>query len=269
MFGVVPKAIWNKKYPADENNLVTLALRSLLIEHNDRLVLIDTGWGHKQGKEFFRHVYRHGGDGLKGGIEKAGFSLDDVTDVLLTHLHADHCGGTIRLGEDQQRYLPVFPNATVWVSREQWNWGINPNIREKDALLEENILPIQQTGRLRLVTESREIIPGLQVHLVNGHTPGQLIPVIDTGDGRIIFAADLIPTKAHVPLLFNMAYDLFQLDTIREKVAFLNDAYQNGDVLFFEHDVYHECCSLKKTEKGIRPDQTFTLEAYRSGEAPL
>ncbi len=268
MFGVVPKAIWQKRYPADENNLVNLALRSLLVKEGDRLLFIDTGWGDKQDEKFFSHLHLNGGDGLEGGLSQWGFQPEDVTDVVLTHLHADHCGGTIRRPAEGHGYEPVFPNATVWVSRDQWNWAINPNLREKDAFLQENILPIQESGRLRLVTGKQEIIPGFEVHMVNGHTPGQMIPVIDTGQGRIIYAADLVPTLAHIPLLFNMAYDLFQLDTIEEKKKFLEDAHENGDILFFEHDVYYQCCNLKATEKGIRPDQVFTLEAYRSGQAP-
>lgn len=268
MFGVVPKAIWQKRYPADDHNLVNLSLRSLLVSEGERLILIDTGWGDKQDEDFFRHVHLNGGDGLEGGLAQWGFKPEDVTDVVLTHLHADHCGGALRKSVENQSYEPVFPHATIWVSRDQWNWAINPNLREKDAFLQENIMPLQESGNLRLVTGRQEIIPGFEVHLVNGHTPGQIIPILDTGGGRIIYAADLIPTAAHIPLLFNMAYDLFQLDTIKEKGDFLESAWQNGDILFFEHDVYYPCCNLKKTDKGIRADQTFTLEAYRKGMAP-
>lgn len=262
MFGVVPKAIWNNKYPADENNLINLALRSLLLKTDDRIVLIDTGWGDKQDEKFFKHLYINGGDGLEGGLEKAGVSADDITDVVLTHLHADHCGGTIKLTDDGKAFEPVFPNATVWVSKDQWNWAIKPNIREKDAFLVENIMPIQQTGKLRLITDNQEIFPGLELRLVNGHTVGQMVPVIHYGDKKIIFTADLIPTVAHIPLLFNMAYDLFQLDTIREKSEFLEEAYKNNYILFFEHDVYNECCDLKKTERGIRASNTFKLDDW-------
>ena len=262
MFGVVPKAIWNKKYPADENNLINLALRSLLIKTKDRNVLIDTGWGSKQDEKFFSHVHLNGGDGLEGGLEKAGMSKNDISDLVLTHLHADHCGGTIKLAEDGKGYEPVFPNATVWVSRDQWNWAIKPNIREKDAFLEENILPIQQTGKLRLVTGNQEIIPGLEIRLLNGHTVGQMLPIIQYGDKKIFYTADLIATVAHIPLLFNMAYDLFQLDTIKEKSAHLKEVYENDHVLFFEHDLYYECCDLKMTERGIRANRTFRLEEW-------
>lgn len=265
MFGVVPKSIWNNKYPADDNNLINLALSSLLLKTDERNILIDTGWGDKQDKKFFRPLHLNGGDGLNGGLEKAGVSTNDITDVVLTHLHADHCGGTIKLTEDEKEYEPVFPNATVWVSRDQWNWAIKPNIREKDAFLEENILPIQQIGKLRLVTGNEEILPGLEIRLVNGHTIGQMVPLIHHGDTKIIFTADLIPTVAHIPLLFNMAYDLFQLDTIKEKSELLKEAYTNRYILFFEHDVYYECCDLKKTEKGIRAKNTFKLEEWLKG----
>lgn len=265
MFGVVPKYIWNKKYFADEDNLINLALRSLLIKSEDRNILIDTGWGDKQDERFFRHLHLNGGDGLEGGLEKAYVSAHDITDVILTHLHADHCGGTIKLTEDGKEYEPVFPNATVWVSRDQWNWAIRPNIREKDAFLPENIFPIQQFGRLRLVTGDTEILPGLEVRLVNGHTVGQMVPVVKYGDKRIVYTADLIPTLAHIPLLFNMAYDLFQLDTIKEKSDHLKEVYENNYILFFEHDVYYECCDLKKTEKGIRANNTFSLDEWLKG----
>ncbi|MFP4621116.1 MAG: MBL fold metallo-hydrolase [Bacteroidales bacterium] len=266
MFGVVPKAIWNKKYPADEDNLINLALRSLVIKTGNRTILIDTGWGDKQDEKFFSHVHLNGGDGLEGGLGQAGVSIDDITDVVLTHLHADHCGGTIKLTEDGKGYEPVFPNATVWVSRDQWNWAVKPNIREKNAFLQENILPIQQTGKLRLVAGNQEIIPGLEVRLVNGHTVGQMVPVIHYGDKKIVYTADLIPTVAHIPLLFNMAYDLFQLDTIEEKSDHLKEVYENGHILFFEHDVYYECCGLKMTERGIRAHNTFKLEKWLNGK---
>jgi len=268
MFGVVPKAIWNKKYPADEDNLITLSLRSLLVKIQDRLILIDTGWGDKQDESFFRHAHIHGGDGLEGGLQRHGFTPEDVTDVVLTHLHADHCGGTIKLGEGEQKYDLTFPNATVYVSRDQWNWAIEPNIRERDAFLPENIMPVQEMGRLRLVSGDTGLFPGFEVKMVHGHTPGQMVPILYPGDRRLIFAADLIPTAAHIPLLFNMAYDLFQLDTISEKEQVLKEAWENQDILFFEHDVYHECCNLKKTDRGMRADQMFTLDDSLSGNAP-
>jgi len=259
MFGVVPKAIWANKYPADENNLCNWALRSMVIKTDNRVVLIDTGYGDKQDQSFFDHAHLNGGDGLEQGLRKHGISFDDVTDVILTHLHADHCGGTIKI-KDEGKYAPVFKNATVWISKEQWDWALQPNIREKDAFLEENIKPIEELGLLNLVYEEGEIIPGIRVRFVNGHTKGQMIPVIDYNGREIVFAADLVPSAAHIHPLFNMAYDLWQLDTIKEKQAILKEAYDKGSVLFFEHDVYNECCDLKETEKGIRKNQTMNLK---------
>lgn len=259
MFGVVPKSIWANKYPADENNLCNWALRSLVIKTDNRVVLIDTGYGDKQDKRFFEHAQLNGGYGLEQGLGKYGISFDDITDVILTHLHADHCGGTIQINA-QGEYEPVFKNAKVWISKDQWDWASEPNIREKDAFLEENIQPIEDSGLLDLVYEEGEIIPGIKVRFVNGHTKGQMIPIIDYNGREIVFAADLIPSTAHIHPLFNMAYDLWQLDTIEEKQGMIKEAYDKGSVLFFEHDVYNECCDLKETEKGIRKNQTMDLK---------
>jgi len=259
MFGVVPKTIWENKYPADENNMCNWALRSLVIKTDNRVVLIDTGYGDKQDESFFEHAHLNGGEGLDQGLSRNGISYNDVTDVILTHLHADHCGGTIQINE-QGEYEPVFKNAKVWISKSQWEWALKPNIREKDAFLEENINPIEALGLLNLVHEEGEIIPGINVQFVNGHTKGQMIPVIDYNGREIVFAADLIPSAAHIHPLFNMAYDLWQLDTISEKQDILNEAYEKGSLIVFEHDVYNECCDLKKTPKGIRASQTMKLE---------
>jgi glyoxylase-like metal-dependent hydrolase (beta-lactamase superfamily II) len=262
MFGVVPKGIWQKKYPADENNLCNWSLRSMVIKTGDRVVLIDTGYGNKQDESFFKHTHLNGGEGLEAGLNKCGVGFDDVTDVIITHLHADHCGGTIKKSPDGQNFEPLFRNAKVWISKTHWEWATESNIREKDAFLEENILPIKDLGLLNLVEEESEIIPGIEVRFVNGHTKGQLLPIIHYNNTRIIFAADLIPSVAHIPLLFNMAYDLFPLDTIKEKEQILNEALENNDILFFEHDVYHECCNLTRTKKGIRANEMFTLNEF-------
>lgn len=261
MFGVVPKAIWQKKYTADKNNLCNWALRSLVIRTHDRVVLIDTGYGDKQDEKFFRHTHLNGGDGLIYGLQKYGLGVNDITDVILTHLHADHCGGTVKLSTNKKEYEPVFKNAKVWISKEQWEWAIYPNVREEDAFLKENILPIKELGVLNLVEEEKEIIPGIEVRFVNGHTKGQILPIIHHNNRKIVFAADLIPSVAHIPLLYNMAYDLFPLETIKEKEEILKEALENNYVLFFEHDVYNECCTLSMTEKGIRAKDTFPLEA--------
>jgi len=262
MFGVVPKSIWENKYPADEQNLCNWALRSMIIKTDDRLVLIDTGYGDKQDEAFFEHAMLNGGDGLSGGFQKLGFSFGDITDVVLTHLHADHCGGTVRISEDGE-YEPVFKNARVWVSESHWNWAMHPTIREKDAFLKENIQPIQELGLLNLVKQEGEIIPNIRVRFVNGHTKGQMVPIINYNGREVVFAADLIPSAAHIHPLFNMAYDLWQLDTIEEKQNVLNEAHEKNSILFFEHDVYNECCTLKKNHKGIRVDETMKWDDLR------
>lgn len=266
MFGVVPKALWQKVYPADENNLCNWALRSLVVDTGDRVFLIDNGYGDKQDEKFFRFVYLNGGDGLNGGLAKAGYRPEDITDMLLTHLHADHCGGSIRHSKDGKGYAPVFPNATYWVSRPHWEWAIHPNVRERDAFLPENILPIKESGQLKFIEENTELAPGIEVRIYNGHTRGQLIPFIHTGSRTLVFTADLIPSYAHIPLVYNMSYDVEPLLTLTEKEAFLKEALVNDYVLFFEHDIFHECCTLTETPKGIRPDKFFSLEDFVSGK---
>ncbi|MBN1387174.1 MAG: MBL fold metallo-hydrolase [Bacteroidales bacterium] len=255
MFGVVPKLLWNKKYPSDENNLINLALRSLLVDNGENVILIDNGYGDKQSEKFFSHVYLNGGDGLEGGLRKAGCGLEDVTDVVLTHLHADHCGGGVKKAEEGKGYEMVFPNAKYWVSRQQWDWAVNPNPREADSFLEENLLPMMGHGKLHMVEKPGKLFEGFDVRIVNGHTPGQLIPVIAYKGTKLVFAADLIPTVAHIPLLWNMSYDLDQLTTIEEKRNILEESLSNNYILFFEHDIHTECCTLKDTPKGIREDR--------------
>lgn len=255
MFGVVPKVLWNNKYPADEDNMIDLALRSLLVNNGENVILIDNGWGDKQSKRFFRHVNLYGGDGLEGGLRKAGYELGDITDVVLTHLHADHCGGGVKKAADGKGYEMVFPNAKYWVSRQQWDWAINPNPREADSFLEENLLPMMGHGKLHMVEKAGKLFEGVSVRMVNGHTPGQLIPIIDYKKTKLVFAADLIPTVAHIPLLWNMSYDLDQLATIREKREILEESLANKYILFFEHDIHTECCTVKDTTKGIREDR--------------
>lgn len=257
MFGVVPKVLWNKKYPANKNNLINLSLRSLIVDNGEQVILIDTGYGHKQNEKFFKHAYINGGDGLVGGIEKAGYRAEEITDVVLTHLHADHCGGTVRRKKDSEGKELTFPNANIWVGRAQWEWAVEPNLREAGAFLEENILPIMDSGRLHLVDEETELFKGFSVRIVNGHTPGQLIPIIDYKDTKLVYTADLIPTVAHIPLIWNMSYDMDQLATIEEKRSILDEAYNNNFILFFQHDLNVECCTLKETPKGIREDRLF------------
>lgn len=259
MFGVVPKVLWQKVYPADEQNLCNWALRSLLVETGDRLILIDNGYGNKQDEKFFRHVYLNGGDGLEGGLAKAGFRPEDITDMVLTHLHADHCGGSIRYNPERTGFETVFPNATYWISRSHWEWAVNPNIREKDAFLPENILPIKESGQLKFVDQETSLAPGFDIRIFNGHTRGQMIPFIRYKNRTVVFTADLIPSYAHIPLVYNMSYDVEPLITLNEKEAFLKEALENHYILFFEHDIFHECCDLTDTPKGIRPHSFFTL----------
>jgi glyoxylase-like metal-dependent hydrolase (beta-lactamase superfamily II) len=252
MFGVIPKALWQRVTPADENNLCNWAIRSLLIDTGSRVIFVDNGYGDKQDDKYFRHVYLNGGDGLVGGLAKAGYRPEDVTDMVLTHLHADHCGGGVRRSVGGAGYELVFPNADYIVSRRQWEAAINPNLREVDSYPTENLLPMLESGRLRLLEEPGQLCEGVELQMVSGHTQGQIIPVVDLGGRKLVFAADLIPSTAHIPLLWNMSYDLDQLLTISEKSALLEEAVDNGDVLMFQHDFETECCTVVRTPKGVR-----------------
>jgi len=269
MFGVVPKTMWNKLNPADENNMCSWAMRCLLIEEGNKLILIDTGMGDKQDAKFFDRYYLHGNDSLERSLAAKGFSRDDITDVILTHLHFDHCGGAIV--KDGDKLVPAFKNATYWSNQQHWDWAINPNDREKASFLKENILPIQESGRLRMVndkwlmvngmeTAESLILPSLSYKIVNGHTDAMMLPVIKYKNKTIVFMADLLPSPAHIPLPYVMAYDMFPMKTLNEKKIFLSEAEQNGYILFFEHDPTIECCTLQLTEKGIRVKDIFKLE---------
>jgi glyoxylase-like metal-dependent hydrolase (beta-lactamase superfamily II) len=259
MFGVIPKSLWSRKYPSNENNLINMSLRSLLVDNGEHLILIDNGYGDKQDEKFFKHTHLNGGDGLINGIKKAGYKPEDITDVFLTHLHSDHCGGGVRRNESGTGFELTFPNADYWVSRSQWEWAINPNIREASSFLEENLLPMMDSGHLRFVDNDGKLFKGFSVRTVNGHTPGQLIPIIDYKDTRIVFGADLIPTMAHIPLLWNMSYDIDQLATIEEKKSLVKECLDNNYIIFFEHDAYVECCTLKDTPKGVMGDKTLEI----------
>lgn len=263
MFGVVPKTIWQRTNPADENNMCSWSMRCLLIEDGDRLFLVDTGIGDKQNEKFFSYYYLHGEGDLKTGIENAGFSMDDVTDVILTHLHFDHCGGAIaRSGEDQFR--PVFNNATYWSNERHWKWATEPNPREKASFLSENILPIQESGQLKFIEREADytsnVFQNIDMLFVDGHTDSQMLPVIHYQGRKIVFMADLLPSVGHIPLAYVMGYDTRPLITMKEKAAFLQKAVDEELVLFLEHDYDNECCTLKNTEKGIRLDETFLLK---------
>jgi glyoxylase-like metal-dependent hydrolase (beta-lactamase superfamily II) len=277
MFGVVPKSIWNKLNPADENNMCSWALRCLLIEDEGKLILVDNGMGDKQDAKFFGHYYLHGDDTLDKSLAQNGFTKNDITDVFLTHLHFDHCGGSIvKIGE---KLVPAFKNATYWSNEHHWKWATEPNAREKASFLKENILPIQESGQLkflnmnndspgvntdsvassRLTTHDSQIISNLSFYAVSGHTDKMMLPKINYKGRTIVFMADLLPSAAHIPLPYVMAYDMFPLTTLNEKKLFLTEAQQNDYVLFFEHDPLNECCTLQMTEKGIKVNETFKL----------
>ncbi|HPF93480.1 MAG TPA: MBL fold metallo-hydrolase [Tenuifilaceae bacterium] len=259
MFGVVPKVLWNKKYPSDENNLIPLDLKSLVIETENRVVLIDTGFGKKQSDKFFSHFHLFGGDGLLNGLAKLGYKPTDITDIIHTHLHYDHCGGGVGVDE-QGNYYPVFPNTKYHISQTQWDWAINPNVREADSFLKENFLPIKEFGQLNLVKVEEELIPGIDIRFFNGHTKGQIIPIIHLPNGKkLVYAADLFPSTAHIHLAWNMSYDVEPLVTMKEKELFLNEAIENSYYLFYQHDHYNECSSLTNTPKGIRAGETLKL----------
>ena len=259
MFGVVPKVLWSKTNPANENNLCPWAMRSLLIEDGNRLVLIDNGIGDKQDDKFLRHYYLHGDDNLYESLNKYGFHADDITDVFLTHLHFDHCGGSVKWSKDKSRYEMTFKNANYWSNKQHWDWAINPNNREKASFLKENILPIQDSGHLSFVDRSKNNFNFFDILFVDGHTDAQMIPHIQYKGYTIVFAADLLPSTGHIPLPYVMGYDTKPLVTLKEKELFLNNAYDKQYIIYFQHDNYNECCTLKKTDRGIRLDKTFKL----------
>jgi glyoxylase-like metal-dependent hydrolase (beta-lactamase superfamily II) len=265
MFGVVPKTMWQKTNPADENNMCSWALRSLLIEDGNRLMLIDTGIGDKQSEKFFSHYYLYGNDSLHGNLAKLGFHADDITDVFLTHLHFDHCGGAIEWNHEKTGYRPVFKNATYWSTENHWEWATNPNPREKASFLAENILPIQESGQLKFIERTGDFtqnaFPNIDVLFVDGHTESMMIPQIQYKDKTIVFMADLLPSVGHIPLPYVMGYDTRPLITLDEKAKFLNSATSKEYVLFLEHDSLNECCTLQETEKGIRLKETFSFDS--------
>lgn len=258
MFGVVPKSIWHKLNPADNNNMCTWAMRCLLIEDGNSLILIDNGIGDKQDEKFFGHYYLHGEDTLDKSLAKYGFSRNDITDVILTHLHFDHCGGSII--RDGDKLVPAFKNATYWSNERHWKWATQPNEREKASFLKDNILPIQESGQLKFVDiNSSFFSENIEVIQAFGHTDAMMLPKISYKGKSIVFMADLLPSLGHLPLPYVMAYDMFPLTTLNEKKSFLTDALQNDFILFFEHDPNVECCTLQLTEKGIRSKDTFKL----------
>jgi len=261
MFGVVPKVMWSAMYPCDENNLCNWSMRCLLVETEGRRILIDCGIGNKQSEKFFSNYHLNGDDSLDKSLAAAGFTADDITDVILTHLHFDHCGGAVKWNDNKTGYLPTFKNAIYWTSRQQWEWAVNPNNREKASFLKENILPIKEQAKLNLVEKETEIYPGITLRLFFGHTEGQVIPFIRTSEKTVVYMADLLPAAAHVPLPYVMAYDTRPLLTLDEKEAFMKEASENSYILFLEHDIYNECCTVHATEKGVRVKDKLKLAA--------
>ena len=261
MFGVVPKSLWSKTNPADQNNMCSWALRSLLIEDGKRLMLIDTGMGNKQSEKFFSHYYLHGTDSLNKGLSQLGFHKDEITDVFLTHLHFDHCGGAVVWNDRKNGFRPHFKNATYWSTQNHWEWAINPNGREKASFLKENISPIQESGQLKFVTKketlTKDVFPNMDILFVDGHTENMMIPHIQYKGKTLVFMADLLPSVGHIPLPYVMGYDTRPLTTLEEKGTFLNIAEKENYILFLEHDAVNECCTLKNTEKGIRLEKCF------------
>ena len=258
MFGVVPKSIWNKLNPADENNMCSWALRCLLIEDNNRLILIDNGMGDKQDAKFFGYYFLHGNETLSKSLAKHGFTPDDITDVFLTHLHFDHCGGSIK--KEGDKLIPAFKNATYWSNKRHWKWASTPNEREKASFLKENFLPIQESGQLKFIESNWDELPAyITIRHAYGHTDDMMLPQIDYKGKTIVYMADLLPSVAHIPLPYVMAYDMFPLTTLNEKKSFLTEAQQKDFILFFEHDPLVECCTLQLTDKGIRQKEIFKL----------
>ncbi|UOB19387.1 MBL fold metallo-hydrolase [Abyssalbus ytuae] len=266
MFSVVPKSIWNKTNPADHNNMIDIAARSLLIEDGNKLILIDNGLGNKQSDKFFGYYYLWGNDNIDDSLQKYGFTRDDITDVFLTHLHFDHCGGSIQWNKDRTGFEPAFKNARFWSNKNHWEWAVKPNAREKASFLKENILPIEESGQLNFTElpcadsdyATHEEL-GFDILFVNGHTEKQMIPHLKYKDKTLVFTADLIPTVGHIPLIYLTSFDTRPLEAITEKQKFLETAVQNEYYLFFEHDAHNQICTLQQTEKGIRLKDIYTF----------
>lgn len=276
MFGVVPKVLWSKTNPADENNLCNWAMRCLLIEDGNRLILVDNGLGDKQDAKFYSHYYLNGNDTLEKSLNAAGFGADDVTDMFLTHLHFDHCGGGIRYNKERTGFEPVFKNASYWTHADHWEWATKPNPRERPSFIKENILPMQDSGQLKFVDSklavgdalkneylvSAQLGENISIMITRGHTDAMMIPHIKYKGKTVVFMADLLPSTGHIPLAYVMGYDTRPLLTLKEKEPFMERAADEEFVLFFEHDAANECCTLQRTEKGIRLKETFTLKEY-------
>ncbi len=264
MFGVVPKSLWNKTNPADENNMCSWGMRCLLIEDGNRLILVDNGMGDKQDAKFFSHYYLHGNDSLEKSMHTAGFSFADVTDMFLTHLHFDHCGGSIKYNKEKTGLETAFKNATYWSNAEHWDWATKPNPREKASFLKENILPMQESGQLKFIEgeNSKQLGSNISLSIMRGHTDAMMLPNVQYKGKTIIYMADLIPSVGHIPLPYVMGYDTRPLLTMTEKELVLKQAADTESILFFEHDSINECCTVQHTEKGVRLKEKFKLSEF-------
>ena len=259
MFGVVPKSLWERTNPANDQNLCSWAMRSMLVDYGERKVLIDNGIGDKQSDKFFSHYHLHGDTSLISSLALNGYHPDDITDVFLTHLHFDHCGGGVKYNEKGE-LVTVFKNATYWSNELHWNLAMNPNDRERASFLQENLLPMKASGQLDFIKNDGIFLPGFDVLFAHGHTESQMIPHINYKGNTIVFAADLLPSVGHIPLPYVMGYDTRPLTTLKEKKVFLETVAKKGYTLFLEHDYYQSCCTLKETDKGIRLDKSFQFE---------
>lgn len=269
MFGVVPKALWSRTNPADGNNLIDIAARSLLIEDGDRLILIDTGIGNKQSDKFFSYYHQWGNHNLDNSLEKLGFHKDDITDVFMTHLHFDHCGGSVQWNKNKTGYEPAFKNAAFWTNEDHWRWATEPNPREKASFLKENLLPMEAAGQLKFISRPTPLGDqsfvknselGFDILCIDGHTEKQMIPHINYKGKTLVFMADLMPTVGHIPLPYVTGYDTRPLLSMDEKATFSKQAVEKDFVLFFEHDAHNELCTLKNTEKGVRLNELFSFK---------
>lgn len=274
MFGVVPKSLWHKTNPSDANNMIDMAARSLLIEDENRLILIDTGLGNKQSEKFFKYYYQWGDHTLDKSLANFGFHRDDITDVFMTHLHFDHSGGCIEWNKDRTGYQPAFKNAKFWTNENHWQWAIAPNVREKASFLKENLLPMQESGQLHFLNQSETINNnesiavaselGFDILYVDGHTEKMMLPHFQYQGKTFVFVADLIPTVGHIPVPYVMGYDTRPLLTMNEKSLFLDKAVRENYHLIFEHDAHNEICTLQATEKGVRLNEIFTFDDFFS-----
>ena len=262
MFGVVPKSLWQKHYRANDLNLCNLSMRCLYIETSGKKILIDTGIGDKQNNDFLKHYHLNGDFNLEKSFAKERIKFEDITDVIITHLHFDHIGGAVKRTESGD-HVPTFPNATYWISKKQWEWAINPNPREKASFLIENFMPLYQMGKIKFIEKEGTFCKGVDIRMFDGHTDGLVVPIIDYLGHKVVYTADLIPTTAHISTSWVCGYDTRPLISMQEKQEFLKEALEGSYVFFFEHDLYTESCTLKATEKGIRADEKFNFSTFQ------